>query len=79
MPEDTPLLKALKELSLSPDDLSRLTENHIKTYDDLFNVIRDETADVELRAIACHTVGQRYKTIDKRRAVPPTGCASIVA
>jgi hypothetical protein len=71
MEQDSPLLTELKELSLPPDNLSRLAESHFETYDDLFNLIRDESADIELRVTVCHIVGQLYKTIDKRRAVPP--------
>lgn len=70
MAEDSPLLAHLKEKSFSAEKVTKLVARGIETYDHLFNLIRDESADVELRKIACDAVWILSDVIDKRRADP---------
>lgn len=59
------------EAHLTTDQYDALLEQGITTYTKLFALIRDETADLDLRKMACLAIFDLSSTIDKRRAVPP--------
>jgi hypothetical protein len=59
-----------------PDPIQRLKQADIRSYHDLYNLIRDENADPDLRRIDCSVLGSvgsrwRKSSVDRRRALSP--------
>lgn len=62
----------LQDLEIAHDKNVELYQRHgITTYSQLFAALKDDQADSTLRLEMCSTLHQLYKTIDRRRAIPP--------
>jgi len=68
--QDNQLISDLIKVEFHPDSLKNLQENSIETYSQLFDLLHDSSADIELRKTACHAVSKLYKSIDKQRVAP---------
>jgi hypothetical protein len=70
MQEDQ-LLKDLENTSYGKATAKNLQANGITSYSQIFDLLKNENSDLTLRKEACSAVFALYKTVDKRRAVPP--------
>lgn len=52
------------------ESADKLEQNGVRTYSDLFNVLRDPTADVPLKVQACWAISSLHKIVDGRKAIP---------
>lgn len=68
--QDERVIKDLKATYSGWDGIETLQANGITRYSQLFDLIRDEKADEQLRSKGCGAVDFLYKTVDKRRALP---------
>lgn len=70
--QDDQLLQNLTPSSpFAAETVEALRQAGITTYNQLFGLLRDETADAELRAKAAWAMSWLHRIVDKRRAVPP--------
>src|SRR3712207_6275958 len=75
--QDDHLLQDLEALSAYDLTIKTLRDHGVTTYTRLFEVVRDESADSELRIDACAAISElggfyteSRKLLDKRRALP---------
>lgn len=65
------LLQDLEKISYGISTAKNLQANRITTYNQIFDLLKNENSEVSLRKEACNAVFTLYKTVDKRRAIPP--------
>ncbi len=72
MRDDDQLLQDISAIHPNFEETRQLLSQHgITRYSQLLPIIRDETADVELRVEACWVIGSLREHVDKRRVIPP--------
>ncbi len=68
--EDASFLQDLAQIKATSKHLEAMHSSGITTYSQVFDLLRDEMADTELRISACWSLHYLSKKVDKRRAVP---------
>lgn len=68
--EDAAFLQDLAQIKAANKNLEAMRSSGITTYSQVFDLLRDENADDELRISACWSLHYLDKKLDKRRAVP---------
>jgi hypothetical protein len=69
--QNAQLLQDLKREAWTDDVIDRLKQANVTTYKQLFALIRDEQADLQLRMDVSDEIRRLFSWIDKRRFVPP--------